>query len=205
MKMHFSVSLFSLAMLFGACSSDTQPTKEATTPSVNETAVAAKPVALIDEKNGFRQHHFGDDFSSFTDLVLTPGYQEPGTGVKRYEKKKGKENLQIGEVKLDNIVYTFHNGKLLDVMLYTNEQDGLEKMVAAVTALYGEPSYKYSSGTGGVWKGEKAEAYTETRHISGSYGSADSDTHYLYIKSKTVAAQMAADKQSAGKKASADL
>jgi hypothetical protein len=90
-------------------------------------------------------------------------------------------------------------------MVYTDRPNGLEQIVAAVTALYSRPSYQYSSGKDGVWKGEKAEAYTETRHMSGSYGSAGSDTHYLYIKSKVMANQMKAAEQEAGKKASTDL
>jgi hypothetical protein len=121
--MKTSLPLASLILLCAACSTNTTSEKvtdsgaAATKPSPTPASVKQP----VDEKNGFRSYHFGDDISTFTDLVPFVSYQEPG--IKKYEKAKGKENLQIGDLKLNTILYTFYNNKFSEVLVLANEKD----------------------------------------------------------------------------------
>jgi hypothetical protein len=121
--MKTSLPLASPILLCAACSTNTTSEK-VTDSGAAATKLSPTPASVkqpVDEKNGFRSYHFGDDISTFTDLVPFVSYQEPG--IKKYEKAKGKENLQIGDLKLNTILYTFYNNKFSEVLVLANEKD----------------------------------------------------------------------------------
>jgi hypothetical protein len=200
--MKTSLSLAALIVLCAACSTNTTPDKT-TDSGVASTTTTPTPASgkqqPVDEKNGFRSYHFGDDISTFTDLVPFVSYQEPG--IKKYEKAKGKENLQIGDLKLNTILYTFYQNKFSEVLVLANEKDpeGLTKLTAAATGLYGKPSYEFTTGRGSAWNGELARASVSEERINGDR------SLRMHIESKTMANQKEQAEKTAGKKASADL
>ncbi|MFD2787900.1 hypothetical protein [Hymenobacter rubripertinctus] len=189
--------LLPLSLLGSACSSDNTLENKTQAPSIDTPVVSA--TSAVDEKNGFRAFHFGDDVSQFSDL--TPGISSREEGIKSYGMKQGKENLKIGDAKLQSIEYTFYHDKLYHVDLIVDGSDNLAKVTAAATSLYGEPSSTIS-GNGVKWEGQKVEARTLSVQRGGLAGGT---TGYLRIKSKLIEQQVEAAKTDAAKKGSADL
>ena len=198
--MRNNLLLLTLPFIFVACSSDSSKDTGVREPVAGVTANKAdKPASLpIDEKNGFRNHHFGDNISTFPGLKPLIGYSLPDT--KRYEMPKAQENLKVGEAKLSSIVYTFHKDKFYEVMASVDMGDdtSYEKLSAAAVALYGQGK-EFSSGTGVGWYGEKVNGAISIENSAGHrFGR-------FHLTSKTIEKQMEEAKTKAGKKASADL
>ena len=66
---------------------------------------------LLDAKNGFRNHNFGESLSSFEGLELF----EDGGDVKMYGRES--ENRIVGDCELFSIHYFFYKGKFCSVEL----------------------------------------------------------------------------------------
>ena len=179
-----------------ACSSESKEVKTEQAPADTMAPVVATPVSAIDEKNGFRSHHFGDDFATFPGLLPVVSYGP--ADIKQY--RLPKENLQVGDVKLSTITYSFYKGRFYSVLVHANKRDNaaFDKLTAAATSLYGKGK-EFSSGNGTGWYGEK---------VSGSVSIEDSSGYrvpQLHLTSKVVEKQIEADKLSVGKKAASDL
>ena len=186
-----------LSLLSAACSSDPKQTEAAQAPDTTAAPPTA-PAAGIDEKNGFRDHHFGDDIAAFPGLVPVNSYGPPD--IKEYQLPASKENLQIGEVKLSTITYSFYKDKFYSVLVQTKMPDNasFEKLTAAATALYGKGEL-FGSGPGTGWYGKKVNGSVAIEHDSGY------DKLRMKLTSKTIEKQREADKLSVGKKAASDL
>lgn len=196
--------LLAASLFSAACSSNTkQEVPAAASPAVAPAppvapAVTDAPAATaIDEKNGFRAHHFGDDVSTFSNLE--PAYGSKGDN-KTYYTKAGKENLKIGDAALSSIAYSFYKNKFYQVRAtIQGGYTGLDKVIAALEVLYGKPTNTGTLGKWSSWKGQKAEATATMAR----------EDALLTISSKTIVAEIAeADKLAnakAAQKGSADL
>ena len=158
MKIHY----FAALVLAGACSKSVD--QKAEQNSVTENGATSGEL-MIDRKNGFRNHHFGDDISLFPGLKLTEhqALYNPGnrrseiveTGVKVYSKVS-QENLKIGHTPLRYVHYAFYKGKFCTVeLMLAKETAPLSEVINALKASYGPAD---TTSTGHVWTGKKAVA-----------------------------------------------
>ncbi|WP_139926469.1 hypothetical protein [Hymenobacter sp. DG01] len=184
--------LFSL-LAAASCGSPTAENSQ-TTDQTSTAAAAASPV--IDEKNGFRELHFGQDLSTVEDLVAMPGRDY--VAIKDYQKKPDKEKLQVGNAQIQDITYGFYKNKLVRVSL-TALGDNTDKLLNAAIGLYGEPMQDKqvpAPGRAYWWVGEKViGSYQETGR-EGKRG-------YLVLSDKAAAAE--AEKAPANESGVADL
>jgi hypothetical protein len=179
-----------------ACSSESKQVETAQAPADVKNSAVSQSVDAIDEKNGFRSHHFGDDLATFPGLIPIVSYGS--TDIKQY--RTPKENLQVGDAKLSTITYSFYKDRFYSVLVHANKRDNaaFDKLTAAATSLYGKGK-EFSSGNGTGWYGEK---------VNGSVSIEDSSGYkvpQLHLTSKVIEKQIEADKLSVGKKASSDL
>ena len=83
-----------------------------------ESAPAAPEQATkLDTTTGFRGQKFGTSFSEFQGLTL----EKDEGDLKLYTKKD--ENLQLGPVKLETVIYHFFQDKFFAVSLHTQDRD----------------------------------------------------------------------------------
>lgn len=186
-----------------ACSSDSTPgqaSSEAQRPPASATSPApVATLALIDQKNGFRGHHFGETLVQFPGLQLSPYQAGSGPNGKEYEMPYAKENLHVGETKLSVLHYSFYKGKFYQVSLMST---GIKAMglLAALTSLYGPPTQPSPYKRVYWWHGQQASAKLEQT-------GGDNPTANIWsnaLRQQAEADQQAAAQQ-AGKRASRDL
>ncbi len=99
--------------------------------------VAFAVPAGADELNGFRGFVWGSDLSEIqkSDAKLYEGHMGAMSGVKAY--KRSDEDLNIGGIKADAIIYTFYKGKLTSVSIEFRGYDSYEKLLAHCKKLFG--------------------------------------------------------------------
>ncbi|RZK22497.1 MAG: hypothetical protein EOO56_08405 [Hymenobacter sp.] len=187
-----------LFLLGAACSSDPKQTEAVQAPDTATAPAATAPAKGIDERNGFRSHHFGDDITTFPGLVPVVSYGSPD--IKQYKLPASKENLQIGDVKLRAVTYSFYKDKFYSVSVQADKPDNaaFDGLTAAATSLYGKGK-EFGSGTGTGWYGEKVNGSVSIENSLGSRGL------QMKLTSKTIDKQIEADKLSVGKRAASDL
>ncbi|HEX8427728.1 hypothetical protein [Hymenobacter sp.] len=187
-----------------ACSSNDKPEANASTATSAPTAAVEKAPptnanAAIDEKNGFRTYHFGDDISMCPDLEY---FMNLGKDVRIYHMKKSKENMKIGDAPLESISYSFYKGKFYETQLdIVGGYTGLDKVIAALESLYGKPTEVGKISKWASWTGQKAKAVAT---MANSSRDARLTITSLPI-SKQIEEEEKAASQEGGSKAKADL
>jgi hypothetical protein len=153
---------------------------------------APKPsLKALDEKNGFRTRHFGDDISQFADAVV----KEDDGDHKFYSLTS--ENLKLGDADLKEIVYGFYKGKLATVTIKTPGITESKAVLEALKAQYGTPFQSNRYMQKFSWLGKNVFLLYEENSATGAAE--------VYMSSKAISAQEKEDEKAAGKKAASDL
>jgi hypothetical protein len=109
----------------------------------------------LDTTTGFRGQKFGTPFSDFQGLSL----EKDEGDLKLYVKKD--ENLQLGPVKLETIVYHFFQDKFFAISLHTKDRDNTLRLLRVAQAAFGpgneRPNEKEVLDKS--WLGKAAEAF----------------------------------------------
>ena len=116
---------------------------------------AVQQSSKLDSLTGFRGQKFGTPFSEFQGLKLE---QDKGA-IKLYSKKD--DNLTLGPVELQAIVYHFFQDKLYEVSLHTaDREDTLELLRVAISAFGpGDRRPNAADDLDQSWQGKSAEAF----------------------------------------------
>lgn len=109
----------------------------------------------LDTTTGFRGQKFGTAFSEFEGLNL----ERDEGDLKQYSKKD--ENLQLGPVKLETIVYHFFQGKLFAVSLHTQDRENTLRLLRVAQAAFGQGNERENAkdDLDKSWLGKAAEAF----------------------------------------------
>jgi hypothetical protein len=119
-------------------------------------------MSRADSLNGIPGHHFGEPFSAFPGLVLTPGQGAPGT--KRYAYPTDKpEAGWFGKHKkeVEYVFYTFRDGKFIAFQAIAFGP-GRQALQQEATFLFGPGERR---GLGTHWAGDKAQAFYSLRNL----------------------------------------
>jgi hypothetical protein len=158
---------FSLALgvlftgtLLSSCS-HSSPTTEAGL-SASTVAAERSTGTKVDSLNGIPGHQFGEPFSAFPGLVLTPGQGAPGTKRYAYPASKpeagwfGKHKKEVGYV-----FYTFRDDKFIafQAVAFGPGRQALQQEAAF---LFGQGERR---GLGTHWPGTKAQAFYSLRNL----------------------------------------
>ena len=114
-------------------------------------------LALIDQQNGFRDHHFGDPLTSFPGLHPSPYSAAVSPDVREYEKSAAQEQLQVGDAKLRQLHYSFYQGRFYQVTI-RGAGLGSAGLLAALTSRYGPPTQPNPYQREYWWHGQQASA-----------------------------------------------
>jgi len=149
-----------IGVSLGSCS---QSSPNAETGS-SATAVVDRltPSTKVDSLNGIPGHRFGEPFSAFPGLVLTPGQGTPGTRRYTYPADKpeagwfGKHKKEV-----EYVFYTFRDGKFIafQAVAFGAGRQALQK---ETEYLFGKGERR---GLGTYWAGEKAQAFYSLRNL----------------------------------------
>lgn len=145
----------------------------------------------LDEKNGFRTHHFGDDVSQFSDLTIA----EDDGDVKYYTSTD--ENLKIGGATIQRIAYGFYKGKFYELSIKTEDYTNSRALFEALKAQYGMPYRANQYIEDYNWFGKLVSLGYDENSINGSAK--------VIMYSKPISKQEDADKKAVAKKAGSDL
>jgi hypothetical protein len=109
----------------------------------------------LDSLNGFRGQKFGTPFSEFQGLTLD---KDKGD-IKLYTK--ADENLALGPVKLEAIVYHFFQDKFYAVSIHTADREDTLNLLRVAVAAFGSGDKKEnaSDDLDQSWLGKTAEAF----------------------------------------------
>jgi len=156
------------------------------TKAARESAKSA-----LDDKNGFRTYHFGDDISKYSSFVK----REQDGDTKYYTQPN--ENLKIGDATLKSISYGFYKGKLYNIFIQTSGVLDSRKVLDALTAQYGAgyQSNKYIERY--YWFGNVVILSYDENSITKAAN--------IIFSSKAISEQKEEDKKLAAKKAASDL
>jgi hypothetical protein len=121
----------------------------------SKKAAGPEPATKLDTTTGFRGQKFGTELSQFQNLTLD---RDEGD-LKLYTKKD--ENLQLGPVKLETIVYHFFQDKFFAVSLHTESRDNTLGLLRIAVAAFGEgnQSSEAKDDLDRSWEGKNAEAF----------------------------------------------
>jgi len=118
-------------------------------------SAARAETSRLDSTTGFRGQKFGTPFSEFQGLNL----ERDEGDLKLYSKKD--ENLQLGPVKLETIVYHFFQDKFFAVSLHTKDRDNTLRLLRVAQVAFGpgneRPNAKEELDKS--WLGKAAEAF----------------------------------------------
>ena len=128
--------------------------KEPTAKESNDQSVPEQTKKL-DTTAGFRGQKFGTLFSEFQGLNLD---REEGE-LKLYTKKD--DNLQLGPVKLETIVYHFFQDKFFAVSLHAQNRDNTLSLLRVAQAAFGRGNQRENAkdDLDRSWLGKTAEAF----------------------------------------------
>jgi hypothetical protein len=199
----FPRSLLGSLLTLAACSSNSttdQPLGKAQqAPAPTTSPVPAAAPALIDQKNGFRGHHFGATLAQFPDLQLSQYQLDISPNQKEYEMPPAKANLHVGETQLSVLNYSFFKGQFYQVSLTATGPKAMG-LLAALTSLYGPPTQPNLYKRVYWWHGQQASARFEQKG-----GDAPSATIWSNALRQQLEADQQAATQQAGHQASRDL
>ncbi|WP_151087351.1 hypothetical protein [Hymenobacter baengnokdamensis] len=152
----------------------------------------SKPsIKVLDEKNGFRTLHFGDDISQMPTAKLV----EARGDSKYYERTD--ENLKIGEADLKSINYGFYKDKLYFIIIKTESLSNSRALKAALEAQYGRGYRSNQYIEEYFWLGKVMTMSYSENSLDGSAK--------VTMSSEAITAQKAKDKEASAKKAGSDL
>ena len=121
----------------------------------NQQSAAPEQTTKLDTTTGFRGQKFGTSFSEFQGLTL----EKDEGDLKLYSKKD--ENLQLGPVRLETIVYHFFQDKFFAVSLHTKDRDDTLRLLRVAQVAFG-PGNERSNAKEELdksWLGKAAEAF----------------------------------------------
>src|SRR3984957_16671367 len=93
-----------------------------------KAAPTPEQTTKLDTTTGFRGQNFGTTFSQFQGLTL----EKDQGALKLYTKQS--ENLQLGPVKLETIIYHFFQDKFFAVSLHTHDRDDTMRLLRVAQA-----------------------------------------------------------------------
>jgi hypothetical protein len=146
---------------------------------------------LIDQKNGFRDHLFGDDFHTFSDLELNPAQS---TLVKQVYQKR-QEQMKIGTTPVLILRYNFYQNTF-----YGDDLETTMDVLPALVHLYSSASQADSLRQQYWWMGRTATATLQKAPGAAPWLSIWNNR----LRQQVEAAEKAASQQQ-GQKASVDL
>src|SRR5271165_6286977 len=116
---------------------------------------APEQTTKLDTTTGFRGQKFGTPFSEFQGLTL----ENDEGDLKLYSKKD--ENLQLGPVKLERVIYHFFKDKFFAVSLHTQERDNTLRLLRVAQAAFGPGNWRPNAkdDLDQTWLGKTAEAF----------------------------------------------
>jgi hypothetical protein len=121
----------------------------------NGQPAARAEISKLDTTTGFRGQKFGTPFSEFQGLNL----ERDEGDLKLYSKKD--DNLQLGPVRLETIVYHFFQDKFFAVSLHTKDRDDTLRLLRVAQVAFG-PGNERSNAKEELdksWLGKAAEAF----------------------------------------------
>jgi hypothetical protein len=121
----------------------------------NKQAAPAEHSTKLDTTNGFRGQKFGTPFSDFQGLTLDKDQGD----LKLYVKKD--ENLQLGPVKLESIIYHFFQDKFFAISLNSQDRDSTLGLLRVAQVAFGQGAER-PDAKGDLdksWLGKAAEAF----------------------------------------------
>ncbi len=121
----------------------------------NDPSPASEQTKKLDTVTGFRGQKFGTPFSEFQGLTV----EKDQGDLKLYLKKE--ENLQLGPVKLETIVYHFFQDKFFAVSLHTQDRDNTLRLLRVAQAAFGQGNQRPNAkdDLDKSWLGKTAEAF----------------------------------------------
>jgi hypothetical protein len=121
----------------------------------NKPSATAQQTGKLDSLTGFRDQKFGTPFSEFQGLTLE---QDKGA-IKLYSKKD--DNLTLGLVKLQAIVYHFFQDKFYAVSLHTGDRENTLGLLRVAVAAFGTGDRRQNAADDldQSWQGKSAEAF----------------------------------------------
>ena len=121
----------------------------------NHQPAGPEQATKLDTTNGFRGQKFGTSFSDFQGLTL----EKDQGDLKLYTKKD--ENLQLGLVKLETIVYHFFQDKFFAVSLHTQDREDTLRLLRVAQAAFGQGNSRPNAkdDLDQNWMGKTAEAF----------------------------------------------
>jgi len=156
-------------------------------------SLIAQNLKALDAKNGFRDFKFGDDVSTFKDLVEVEIGKDGLT--KFYSITDDK--LAIGTNELEKIVYGFYKDVLFTIMITTKGYSSSRGVLQALQEQYGAGSQENRFMEKYNWLGSKVWAFYEENSIS-------KNAKIMFL-SKPIVDQRTQDEKVSAKKASDDL
>jgi hypothetical protein len=121
----------------------------------SKQSATAQQTSKLDSLSGFRGQKFGAPFSEFQGLML----EKDKGAIKLYSKKD--DNLMLGSVKLEAIVYHFFQDKFYAVSLHTAEREDTLGLLRVAIAAFGAGSRADNArdDLDQSWQGKTAEAF----------------------------------------------
>jgi hypothetical protein len=121
----------------------------------NQKAATPEQATKLDTTTGFRGQNFGTSFSEFKGLTL----EKDQGDLKLYTKKE--ENLELGPVKLETVIYHFFQDKFFAVSLHTQDRDNTLRMLRVAQAAFGPGNWRPNAkdDLDQTWLGKTAEAF----------------------------------------------
>jgi len=149
--------------------------------------------SVLDTTIGFRSQKFGTAFSEFQGLAL----ESDEGDLKLYTKKE--DNLRLGPVKLEAIVYHFFQDKFFGVSLHTANRDNTLGLLRVADAAFGEGS-EHANAKDDLdrsWEGKSADAFFNVNPKT--------EEGSLFIRDNQLATQVETYREKLTKEAANDL
>jgi len=154
---------------------------------------ASEHANKLDTTIGFRSQKFGTAFSEFQGLAL----ERDEGDLKLYTKKE--DNLRLGPVKLEAIVYHFFQDKFFGVSLHTANRDNTLGLLRVADAAFGEGS-EHANAKDDLdrsWEGKSADAFFNVNPKT--------EEGSLFIRDNQLATQVETYREKLTKEAANDL
>lgn len=147
----------------------------------------------LDSLNGFRGQKFGTPLSEFQGLTLD---KDKGD-IKLYVKKD--DNLVLGPVKLETIVYHFFQDKFYAVSLHTQERDDTLNLLRVALLAFGAGNQRPNArdDLDQSWQGKTAEAFFNVN--------SKTDKGSLFIRENQLGAEVEAYREKIAQEAANEL
>lgn len=156
-------------------------------------SLIAQNVKALDAKNGFRDFKFGDDISTFKDLIEIETSNDGNTKVYQISDDK----LAIGTSELEKINYSFYKDKFFAVSIKTRGYSNSRGVLRALQELYGKGTQENRYMDNYMWVGSKVFATYDENSVTNDAS--------IFFLSATIATQRTLDEQESAKKATDDL